>query len=92
MSETAIEFRGGPWDGIMWDVGSGEVPAARVVLSPAVVGVAWTYFHAKNAIGSIRPFVLSSADQSRWYALSLKERAHIQAVSRALAPPSPALA
>lgn len=89
---SAIEFCGGPWDGIMRMEGIGEVPAARVVLSPAAVGVAWTYLHAKHATGTIRPFVLSSADQSRWYALSLKERAQIQAVSRASIPPVAPLA
>lgn len=83
MSETAIEFCGGPWDGIMTMEGIGEVPAARVVLSPAVVGVAWTYRHQEHATGSIRPFVLSKADQSRWNGLSVKQRARIQAVSRA---------
>lgn len=67
----------------MREVGSRAVPAARVVLSPAVVGVAWTYLHAENAIGTILPFVLSRADQSRWYALSVAERLRIQVVSRA---------
>ncbi len=85
---SAIEFCGGPWDGIMREVGRGEVPAVRVILSPAVVGVAWTYRHAENAIGTIRPFILSSADQSRWYALSPRHRARIQALSRASVPPA----
>lgn len=83
MARIAIEFCGGPWDGITRDADAGDVPASRVILIPAVVGVPWTYIHADRAIGTIRPFVLSQSDQSHWYALSVEDRARIQAVSRA---------
>lgn len=96
MASMTIEFRGGPLHRITLEVPAHELDSPRIVATPGIRGgerAVWKYVHAAGVPGTIRPFVLTPRDQSRWYGLLTPEvREHIAAVMRANIRPARPLA